>query len=183
MSIISDKEFYFEDAINYLKNELNQIRTGTANPSLVENIKVDYYGTLTPLNQLANISIPDPKSIVIQPWDKNIMKEIEKSIQQTDLGLNPVNEGEQLRIPIPPLTEERRKDLAKKVHEKTEDCKISIRNTREEIWKEIKEKKNNGEISEDDMFNQQKELQKLIEEKNNLTKEIGEGKEKEVLTL
>jgi len=183
MSIVSKKESHFEDAIKHLKDELSQIRTGQANSALVENIKVDYYGTLTPLNQLANISIPDSKSIVIQPWDNNVIKEIEKAIQQSDLGLNPVNEGEGLRLPIPPLTEERRKDLAKTVNEKIEQCKISIRNSREDIWKEIKEKKNNGEMSEDDMFSQQKELQKIVEEKNNLAKKIGEEKEKEVLTL
>ncbi len=174
MSIVSKKESHFEDAIKHLKDELSQIRTGQANSALVENIKVDYYGTLTPLNQLANISIPDSKSIVIQPWDNNVIKEIEKAIQQSDLGLNPVNEGEGLRLPIPPLTEERRKDLAKTVNEKIEQCKISIRNSREDIWKEIKEKKNNGEMSEDDMFSQQKELQKIVEEKNNLAKKIGD---------
>jgi len=183
MTILDDKKIKFTDAIEHLKKELTQIRTGRANPSLVENIMVDCYGTKTPLNQMANISVPDPKSLVIQPWDTNIIKEVEKSIQNSDLGLNPVNEGNQLRLPIPALTEERRKELAKVVGDKVETSKITIRNIREEIWKELKEMKNDGKISEDDMFAQQKELQKEVDEKNNEIKEIGENKEKEILTL
>lgn len=183
MTILDDKNFKFTDAIEHLKKELTHIRTGRANPSLVENIMVDYYGTKTPLNQMANISVPDPKSLVIQPWDANIIKEIEKAIQNSDLGLNPVNEGNQLRLPIPALTEERRKELAKVVGDKVETSKVTIRNIREEIWKELKEMKNDGKISEDDMFAQQKELQKEVDEKNKELKEIGESKEKEILTL
>ncbi|MDP2683855.1 MAG: ribosome recycling factor [bacterium] len=183
MTIINEKNFKFDDAIKHFKNELTQIRTGRANPSLVENIRVDYYGTKTPLNQMANISAPDPKSLLIQPWDSNVIKEIEKSIQNSDLGLNPVNEGNQLRIPIPPLTEERRKELAKIVNEKSENARISIRNIREEIWKELKELKNDGDISEDEMFSQQKELQKVVNENNSLIKEITEKKEEEVLSI
>lgn len=183
MTILDNKKFKFEDAITHLKKELMQIRTGRANPTLVENILVDYYGIKTPLQQMANISAPDSKSLLIQPWDANVIKEIEKSLQNSDLGLNPVNEGSQLRLPIPPLTEERRKELAKIVSEKAELAHVSIRNVREEIWKELKDLKNNGDISEDDMFGQQKELKKVVDEKNSLIKVILNDKKKEILTI
>lgn len=183
MTIIDDKKFQFENAIQHLKNELKQIRTGRANPTLVENLVIDYYGTKTPLQQLANINIPDPKSIIIQPWDKNSLKEIEKAIHNSPLGLNPINEGNIIRLPIPPLTEERRKELSKIVSEKAEQAKISVRNVREETWKNIKEQKNDDKISEDDMYSQQKELQKKVEEYNNSIKKIGQQKEKEIMTI
>lgn len=183
MSIIEEKKFQFEKAVQHLKNGLKQIRTGRANPALVENLNVEYYGTKTPLQQLSNITTPDPKSILVQPWDKNALKDIERAIQSSSLGLNPVNEGSVIRIPIPPLTEERRTELAKIVHEKVEQAKISIRNVREEIWKTTKDQKNDGQISEDEMFKQQKDLQKIVEEFNEQIKNIGSEKEKEIMTL
>jgi len=183
MTIIDDKKVQFENAIQHLKDELKQIRTGRANSALVENLTIDYYGTKTPLQQLANINIPDSKSIIIQPWDKNSLKDIEKAIHDSPLGLNPINEGNIIRLPIPPLTEERRKELSKIVNEKVEQAKISVRNVREEIWKNIKEQKNDGKISEDDMYGQQKELQKKVEEYNDFIKKIGQEKEKEIMTI
>ncbi|MFA5134659.1 MAG: ribosome recycling factor [Patescibacteria group bacterium] len=183
MSIIEDKKLQFEKAIDHLKNELDTIRTGRANPSLVEKIPVEYYGTKTPMQQLATISIPDAKSILIQPWDKNALKEIEKAIQNSQLGLNPVNEGTFLRLPIPPLTEDRRKELSKVANQKTEESRITIRNIREDIWRTIKDQKTKGEISEDDMYLQQKELQKIVDKYNTSAKELGEEKEKEIMTL
>lgn len=183
MKIIDEKKFRFDDTLSHLKKELSQIRTGRANPALIENILIESYGTKMPLNQMSNISTPDPKSLLIQPWDTNIIKDIEKSLQNSNLGLNPINEGHQLRLPIPPLTEERRKELAKVCNEKVENAKISVRNVREEIWKELKEQKNNGDISEDDMYSQQKELQKIVDTNNILIKETGETKEKEILTI
>jgi ribosome recycling factor len=183
MTIIDDKKVQFENAIQHLKDGLKQIRTGRANSALVENLTIDYYGTKTPLQQLANINIPDSKSIIIQPWDKNSLKDIEKAIHDSPLGLNPINEGNIIRLPIPPLTEERRKELSKIVNEKVEQAKISVRNVREEIWKNIKEQKNDGKISEDDMYGQQKELQKKVEEYNDFIKKIGQEKEKEIMTI
>ena len=183
MTIIDDKKIQFENAIQHLKNELKQIRTGRANPVLVVNLSIEYYGTKTPLQQLANINIPDPKSIIIQPWDKNSLKDIEKAIHDSPLGLNPINEGNTIRLPLPPLTEERRKELSKVVNEKVEQAKISIRNVREEIWKNIKEQKNDGKISEDEMYGQQKELQKKVEEHNDIIKKIGQEKEIEIMTI
>ena len=183
MSLLDEKKSQFENSISHLKSELNTIRTGRSNPSLVENIKVDYYGTKTPLPQVASISAPDPQSIVIQPWDKNAMQDIELALRNSDLGLNPVVESEIIRLPIPPLTEERRTELAKVVNQKVENARISIRNVREEIWKTVKEQKNNSEISEDDMFGQQKDLQKIVDEYNEKVKEIGAQKENEIMTI
>ncbi len=183
MTIIDDKKIQFENAIQHLKDELKQIRTGRANPTLVENLSIDYYGTKTPLQQLANINIPDSKSIIIQPWDKNSLKDIEKAIHNSPLGLNPINEGDIIRLPIPPLTEERRRELSKVANEKVEQAKISVRNVREEIWKNIKEQKNDNKISEDDMYGQQKELQKKVEDYNDFIKKIGLEKEKEIMTI
>ncbi len=183
MSIIDDKKSNFEKATTHLKTECKQIRTGRANPAIVENIFVEYYGTKTPLNQVANITIPDPRSIVVQPWDKSLVKEVEKAIRNSPLGLNPINEGTIIRIPIPMLTEERRKELVKVLHEKVEQARISIRNIREEIWKTIKEKESTGGMSEDDMFRAQKDLQKIVDEQNEVARKIGEEKEKEIMTI
>lgn len=183
MSIIDDYKKDFEKTIEFLKQEMTNIRTGRATPSLVENLMVDCYGTKTPLIQLASITVPDPKSIVIQPWDKNSLKDIEKAIQGAQLGLNPVNEGNVVRLPIPPLTEERRKELAKLVHQKIESGKVRIRQTREEIWKNLKNAEKEGEISEDDLFGQQKDLQKIVDDYNKKIQEISEVKEKEIMTI
>ncbi len=183
MSLVNEKKDQFENAVSHLKSELSTIRTGRSNPSLVENIKVDYYGTKTPLPQVASISTPDPQSIVVQPWDKNALQDIEAALRNSDLGLNPVVESNLIRLPIPPLTEERRIELAKVVNQKVENARISIRNVREELWKAIKEQKNNGEMSEDDMFGQQKDLQQIVDEYNEKVKEIGIRKEKEIMTI
>jgi len=183
MSIVDDHKKDFEKTIEFLKQEINNIRTGRATPSLVENLMVDCYGTKTPLIQLASINVPDPKSIIIQPWDKNSLKDIEKAIQSSQLGLNPVNEGNVIRLPIPPLTEERRKELVKFVHQKIESGKIKIRQTREEIWKNLKNAEKEGKISEDDLFGQQKELQEIVDEYNEKIQEISEAKEKEIMTI
>jgi len=183
MSSVSEKKDQFEKTIIHLKDELSTIRTGRSNPSLVENIKVEYYGTKTPLSQVASISAPDPQSIVVQPWDKNALQDIEAALRNSDLGLNPVVESNIIRLPIPPLTEERRVELAKVVNQKVENARISIRNVREEIWKELKEQKNNSEISEDDMFGQQKDLQLIVDEYNEKVKEIGQQKNNEIMTI
>ncbi|MDD5039848.1 MAG: ribosome recycling factor [Patescibacteria group bacterium] len=183
MTIIDEKKFKFDNAIAHLKSELESIRTGRANPALVENLLVDYYGSKTPLQQLASISTPDSQLILIQPWDKACMKDVERAIHNSELGLSPISDGNAIRLPIPSLTEERRKEIVKLVHQKIEAAHISIRTIREEIWKTLKDKKTAGEISEDEMFLQQKNLQKVVEDYNNLIKEISEEKEKEVMTI
>jgi len=182
-SIVDEKKYKFDSAFQHAKNELINIRTGRANPSLVENLLVEYYGVKTPLLQLASISAPDPRSILIQPWDKNALKDIEKALQTSPLGIHPINEGNAIRLPIPALTEDRRKELVKVVHQKIEDAKISNRNIREEIWKHLKEQKTKSEISEDDMYAQQKKLQEIIDDYNKQLNELGEKKETEIMTI
>lgn len=183
MDTIEQKTPHFTAAITHLKQELETIRTGRAHPALVENTLIDYYGSKTPLQQLATITIPDARTIFIQPWDKNSIKDIEKAIQASTLGLQPVNEGNAILLPIPSLTEERRKELVKVVHQKAEEARVSIRNAREDIWRTIREQEKAGNISEDDMFRQQKELQKSVEDYQNTIKKLTEQKEKEILTI
>lgn len=173
----------FEEAVKHMKNELANIRTGRAHPALVENLKIDYYGTMTPLIQIASINVPDAHSLVVQPWDQNAIKNVEKAIIASDLGLNPVNEGNTIRIPIPPLTEERRAELVKRMYEKVESARVSIRTIRENIWKEIKEAKNAGDITEDDLYQHQKELQEVVDRQNEIIKGIADTKEKEIMTI
>jgi ribosome recycling factor len=183
MNTIEEKKYLFESAITHLNQELDSVRTGRAHPALVENIMVDYYGTKTPLIQLATIAIPDARTILIQPWDKNCTKDIEKALQISDLGLNPVNEGNTLLLPIPALTEERRKELVKIVNQKVEEARVAVRNIREEIWKSIRDQEKTGDISEDEMFRQQKDLQKLVDEFQENIKGISTKKETEIMTI
>ncbi len=183
MNEIKEKKYLFESVIAHLNQELDSVRTGRAHPALVENIMVDYYGIKTPLIQLAAISIPNAKTILIQPWDKNCVKNIEKALQISDLGLNPINEGDKILLPIPALTEERRKELVKIVNQKVEEARVSIRNIREEIWKSIRDQEKTGDISEDEMFRQQKDLQKLVDEFQENIKRINAKKEKEIMTI
>ena len=173
----------FEKILNFLKTELASLRVGRATPSLVENIMVNYYQTKTPLVQIASINTPESKMIVIQPWDKNIIKEIEKAIQDSDLGINPVVDGEIIRLVIPPLTEERRQELAKVASQKGEENKLKIRGLREEMMKDLKEQKNNSAISEDEFYQSQEEIQVLVDEFNKEIKTIVEEKEKEIMTV
>jgi ribosome recycling factor len=172
-----------EESLEFLKNELSKIRTGRANTELVADISVESYGTKTPLKQLATISVPEPQVIVIQPYDKNTLGEIEKSIQASQLELNPVNDGNVIRINIPPLTEERRKEIVSIMKQKLEETRISIRTVREKGWKEIKDLESSGKITEDDKFKAQEELNKIIENNNEKIEEIGENKEKEILSI
>jgi ribosome recycling factor len=183
MDSIEQKKPQFDAAITHLTGELDSIRTGRAHPALVENLAVEYYGVRTPLLQLATITIPDSRSIVIQPWDRNSLKDIEKAIRASSLGLNPVNEGNILRLPIPALTEERRKELVKVLNQKTEEAHVSIRNVREDIWRAIRDQQKAGDISEDDMFRMQKELQKIVDDYQTKIKNLNEQKEKEIMTI
>lgn len=176
-------EFDGQKIVDFFKTELTAIRTGRASPLLVESLKVDYYGTKTPLIQLASINVPEPKMIVIQPWDRNIIKEIEKAIQTSDLGLNPVNEGNIIRLVLPPMTEERRLELVKIIHQKVESARIKIRNLREEQIKKYKKQKDDGDIGEDVFYRLQEELQQIVEGSNEKIKELAEDKEKDVMTI
>jgi len=164
-----------------LKTELKRVRTGRANLSLLDGIRVDYYGTPTPINQMASLSVPESRLITIQPWDASVIKEIEKALLKSDLGLTPSNDGKIIRIAIPPLTEERRKQLAKSVHKSCEDHKIAIRNLRRDANELLKSLKKDGDIAEDDAFKGQDQVQKITDEFISQIDEIYKEKEKEIL--
>ena len=168
-------------SIEALINEFKRVRTGRASLSILDGIKVDYYGTLTPLNQMATLAVPESRLITIQPWDVSVIKDIEKAILKSDLGLTPTNDGKILRISIPPLTEERRKELVKLVHKMCEDHKVSVRNIRRDSNELLKSLKNDGDISEDDAFKSQDEVQKITDEHIKLIDECDTKKEKEIL--
>ena len=168
-------------SIEALKRELNRVRTGRASLSILDGIKVDYYGTLTPLNQMATLAVPESRLITIQPWDVSVIQDVEKAILKSDLGLTPANDGKILRISIPPLTEERRKELVKMVHKMCEDHKVSVRNARRDSNELLKSLKKDGDISEDEAFKAQDEVQKITDEHIKLIDECFTKKEKEIL--
>jgi ribosome recycling factor len=168
-------------SIAALQNELKRVRTGRASLSLLDGIRVDYYGTLTPLNQIASLSVPESRLITLQPWDVSVIKEIEKAIMKSDLGLTPSSDGKIIRISIPPLTEDRRKKLVKVVNKMCEDYKVAVRNIRRDANELIKGLKKDGEISEDDAFKAQERVQKITDEQIKLIDSIYKDKEKEIL--
>jgi ribosome recycling factor len=170
-----------DKSIEALKNELNRIRTGRASSSLLDGIRVSYYGTPTPLNHVATISVPESRLIVIQPWDPKMIGEIEKAITKSGLGLNPTSDGKVIRISIPALTEERRKELLKVVKRHAEDAKVAIRNIRRDTNDQLKKMEKNKEISEDDLFRAQDDVQKIVDEYIEKINEILSIKEKEIM--
>jgi ribosome recycling factor len=172
-----------EKNIGYFKNEIAVLSVGRATPLLVEDIMVDYYGTPTPVKQVASISIPDPRNILIIPWEKGQLKEIEKAINLAQLGFNPVNDGEKIRITVPQPTEERRKDLVKHLNSLLEKGKISVRNIREDAMKQIKKMEKDGFASEDERFRKQEEIQEIVDEFNKSLEEESGKKEKEIMTI
>jgi len=167
--------------IRALESELKRIRTGRASLSLLDGIRVDYYGTPTPLNQMASLSVPESRLITIQPWDVSAIKEIEKAILKSDLGLTPSSDGKIVRIAIPPLTEERRKELVKIVHKISEEHKVALRNIRRDANELIKSFKKDGDVSEDDAFKAQDQIQTITDEFIAKIDAIYKDKEKEIL--
>ncbi|MFK4764303.1 ribosome recycling factor [Desulfobaculum sp. SPO524] len=182
-SVMDDCQDRMKKALASLERDFAKLRTGRASTALVEDVMVDYYGTPTPLKQLASIAVPDSRSITIQPWDRGAFAPAEKAIISSDLGLNPVNDGKLLRINIPPLTEERRKDLVKLAKKYSEDCKIAIRNVRRDANESLKKLEKDKEISEDDQRRGQEEIQKItnamVEEADKLLK----AKDDEIMEL
>jgi ribosome recycling factor len=168
-------------SISALKNEIKRVRTGRASPSLLDGIRVNYYGTPTPIGQMASVSVPESRLITIQPWDVSIIKEIEKAILKSDLGLTPSNDGKIIRLSIPSLTEERRKELVKIVHKMCEDYKIALRNIRRDSNDLLKGLKKDSEIAEDDAFRAQDHVQKITDEYIKQIDNIYNEKEKEIL--
>ncbi len=170
-----------DKSITSLYNELNRVRTGRASLSLLDGIRVDYYSTLTPLNQMASLSVPESRLIIIQPWDVSVIKNIEKAILKSDLGLTPSSDGKLIRISIPVLTEERRKKLVKIVNQICEDHKITVRNIRRDSNALLKGFKKDGDISEDEAFKGQDQIQKITDEYISKIEKISKEKNKEIL--
>lgn len=169
--------------IEHLKTELGSLQVGRATPSLVENIEVECYGGRSPVRQIASISAPEPRMLIVQPWDSSILKDVEKSISQARSGLSVSVDGEIVRINIPSLSEERRKEIISLLSEKLEQARIAVRLRREKVWKEIQDLTREGKIREDDKFRAKDELQKLIDDQNEKIDEMGESKKKEIMTV
>jgi ribosome recycling factor len=168
-------------SVGALKSEFKRIRTGRASLALLDGIRVDYYGTLTPLNQMASLSVPESRLITIQPWDISVIKEIEKAILKSDLGLTPSSDGKIIRIAIPPLTEERRKELVKIANKISEEYKVAVRNIRRDSNELLKGLKKEGNISEDEAFKAQEQVQKITDEYIRRIDDVYQEKEKEIL--
>jgi ribosome recycling factor len=180
---LEDAEQRMGKTVDALRRELSTVRTGRASPGLVENLRVDYYGTPTPLKQLATIGIPEARLITIQPWDKGSLGAIEKAIQKSDLGLNPANDGSVIRLAIPQLTEERRKELVRLVHKKVEDGRVAIRNVRRDAHEMLRDLLREKEISEDEEHRAQEQLQKITDRYIAQADEVGKEKEQELLEV
>lgn len=181
--IINKAKTEFDKAVVHLNEEFSRLQVGRANASLVENIPVDVYGATQPIKAVSNVSIPDAKTIQIQPWDKSMLAPIEKAIVGIGTGLNPVNDGICVRISIPPLTEERRTDLTKHVKKLAEDARISVRTARHDAQNSFKKLKGNGDMTEDDLYSSDKDLQKLVDEVNGKIDDTSDAKEKDVMTV
>ena len=179
--ILSECREGMDKSIEALKKEFNRIRTGRASTALLDGVKVNCYDTQMPLDQVASLSVPESRLITIKPWDQSIMGEIEKSILKSELGLTPMNDGKMIRIPIPPLTETRRKELVKVAKKTAEEGKIAIRNHRRESNELLKELKNEKEISEDEFFRAQEEVQKITDEYIKKVDQVTAEKEKEIM--
>lgn len=170
-------------SLEALRHELSKLRTGRASLSILDDVRADYYGTPTPLNQLATLSVPDPRTIAIQPWDVSAAQAIEKGIRQANLGLNPVNDGRIIRVPIPALNEERRKELVKSVHKHGEDCKVGVRNARRDANEELKSLQKAGTITEDDERKGIEKIQKQTDDYIKLIDETIAHKEKDIMQV
>lgn len=170
------------NAVKHLERELLKIRAGKASPQMLDGVKVDYYGTITPLSQVSNINTPDPRSIVVQPWEKNMLQPIEKAIMAANLGFNPQNDGTLIRIVVPPLTEERRKDLVKKSKAEAETCKVSIRNARREALDAGKKLEKEG-VPEDEFKRLENNVQELTNEHIQQVDKMLEAKEEDIMTI
>jgi ribosome recycling factor len=181
--VYTETEGRMQKTVEAMQREFAGIRTGKATPSLVEGIKVDYYGSMTPLSQVASIAIPDPKLLVIQPWEKRLIPEIAKAIQKSDLGLNPLTDANVVRLPIPPLTEERRKDLVKLVKKISEEGKIAVRNIRREANDRFKTSEKEKEISEDDSRKAQEKVQEITDGYIRTIDELVKKKEEEIMEI
>ncbi|MCX8034112.1 MAG: ribosome recycling factor [Thermodesulfovibrio sp.] len=170
-------------AVEVFKKDLSTFRTGRASLSIFDNIRVDYYGSMVPLNQVATLGIPEPRTVTIQPWEQKMVGEIERAIMKSDLGLTPINDGKTIKINIPPLTEERRKQLVKVVRKRAEEARVAVRNIRRDIIEEIKKAEKDKKLSEDDSRRAQEEIQKITNSFIEKIDQILEQKEKEIMEV
>lgn len=178
-----EAETRMKSAIQALSDDLAGIRTGRASPTLVEHLQVEYYGTETPLMQLASISVPEPRSLMIRPFDLSTLKSIERAILASELGLTPNNDGKVIRLNLPPLTEERRRDLVKVVHARLEESRVAVRNVRRDLMKDLREYEHEKLITEDDLKMAEEELQKLTDKMIQQIDAVGEHKQKEIMEV
>ena len=169
--------------INVMKQEYNSLRAGRANPQALDRIMVDYYGSPTPINQMGNISVPEPRMLIIALWDTKMIPNVEKAIQKSDLGINPANDGKVIRLIFPELTEERRKDLAKVIRKKAEESKVAVRSIRRDAMEDIKKQKKDNLLTEDDQKKLEEKVQKLTDEKVKEIDTIAQAKEKEIMSV
>ena len=183
MELIDETKEKMNKTMNVLKSELSSLRAGRANAQVLDRITVDYYGTMTPINQLGNISTPEPRMLIIALWDTKMIPAVEKAIQKSDLGINPANDGKVIRLVFPELTEERRKDLVKTVRKKGEESKVAIRNIRRDLNDQIKKQKKDSVITEDDQKRMEEKGQKLTDEFIKDIDTILAAKEKEILSV
>jgi ribosome recycling factor len=181
--LLKDADERMKKAIEALKRDMQSVRTGRATPALVERVMVEYYGTPTPLNQLAQINAPEPRLLVVQPYDKSSMSAIEKALQKSEQGFNPSNDGRLIRIPIPALTEERRRDMVKQVRHKIEEGRVSIRNIRRDVMHDLKEMETEKMISEDEHKRGNERLEDLVHKHTREAEVIGQAKEDEVMEV
>ncbi len=172
-----------DKTISVFKENLAEIRAGRANPAILNKISVDYYGVSTPINQVAGISVPEPRMILIQPWDASLLKEIEKEILKSDIGINPNNDGKSIRLTFPELNEERRKEIVKDIRKLAEEAKVAVRSIRRDAIDEAKEAQKKSEITEDDLKNEEDQIQKLTDKKVQEIDTLLEAKEKEIMNI
>lgn len=181
--LLDDARRRMDKAVEAVRAEFNTVRSGRASVGLLDRVHVDYYGTSTPLKQMASIAAPEARLITVQPYDKSAIKAIEKAIMEADLGINPSNDGQVIRLPIPALTEERRRELVKQVHRLAEDGKVAVRNVRRDCMKDLKELVNEGEVGEDAERRAEEQLQKLTDEHTARIDELVKKKEAEILEV
>ncbi|HPE86327.1 MAG TPA: ribosome recycling factor [Bacteroidales bacterium] len=182
LMVLDETKEGMQNAIVFLEKELQKLRAGKASPDMLDGVKIDYYGALSPIHQVANVNTPDPKQIIVQPWDKNMLSLIEKAIMAANLGFNPVNNGEVLRILVPPLTEERRRDIVKKARQEAEQAKVSIRSVRKSAMDMAKDLKNEG-LPEDDAKKLEEKIQEFTNEFTKKVDAILDTKEKDIMTV
>jgi len=181
--LLEDAKHRMDKAVDAVRIEFNTVRSGRASVGLLDRIHVDYYGTTTPLRQLANVAAPEPRLLTVQPYDKSATKSIEKAIRESDLGLNPNSDGVVIRLPVPTLTEERRRDLVKLVHRLAEDGKVAVRNVRRDCMKDLKELVHEGEVGEDAEKRAEEQLQRLTDEHTHRVDELVKVKEAEIMEV